>query len=161
MTPRKGLRPDSHHAGPAGEDKAQQMTLGGLFDGNYSHEVPHYQRPYEWPDHLQWKLCSDLYQAWLDDEPYRFLGTIIVNHDLYNDRYEVVDGQQRLVTLLVLLRAIIYWTRAHEEQDEDAQRLTQFIRTGQLFQRDSLEDKFRAKFAFFDEQAKFFFLSTS
>ena len=115
------------------------MTLGEIFSGNFSYEVPHYQRPYEWPDRLQWKLCSDLHQAWREGDSYRFLGTIIVNHDPINGRHEVVDGQQRLVTLLVFLRSIVYWVKEHEKHNEDAQYLMQFIHTGHLFQlRDAL-----------------------
>ena len=75
--------------------------------------VPRYQRDYVWKE-VNWKeLWIDL-QFTLQNEneiPWsHFLGTIVLNQtkDKENglDKYEIIDGQQRLMTIYLLLIAI-------------------------------------------------------
>ena len=70
--------------------------------------IPDYQRPYKWGK----KNCSQLYEDILDsfmrqNKQYR-IGTVILHHDkkTSNDKYEIVDGQQRIITMTLLLSAI-------------------------------------------------------
>ncbi len=67
-------------------------------------QIPHYQRPYVWSKKSVIKLYSDILQAYhnKDIEEYR-LGTIILHKDDNNDKYYLVDGQQRLITLSLLI----------------------------------------------------------
>ena len=71
------------------------MTLGTLFDLDIV--IPDYQRIYCWGDSQVELLLDDLKKN--IDEEYR-LGTIILYKN--EDKYEILDGQQRLVTLLLL-----------------------------------------------------------
>lgn len=64
--------------------------------------VPGYQRPYSWKPHNALQLCQDLAQQNAYDD--YVLGTVILHSEVKNGRtvYNIVDGQQRLVTLNVL-----------------------------------------------------------
>lgn len=79
------------------------------FVGNYEYEIPDYQRPYSWGKDECVRLWEDLttfYEEGKGSEsssPY-FLGNVVI----YNGgkiRF-VVDGQQRLITLNLLIRAL-------------------------------------------------------
>ncbi|GAM10468.1 hypothetical protein OR1_02757 [Geobacter sp. OR-1] len=65
--------------------------------------IPVYQRPYKWTAKNVQQLLNDIY-TFRDKSAYR-LGTVVIHDD--HPHYDVVDGQQRLVTLQLLVRAII------------------------------------------------------
>lgn len=69
--------------------------------------VPLYQRPYDWDIDKVSQLWDDVDK---NDSGY-FLGTVLFKPDQLSDphptHFEIVDGQQRLATLLLLLRAAI------------------------------------------------------
>ena len=74
--------------------------------GEYTLVVPPYQRPYVWtPQKVEtllndWKeyLLSVQYANGLD----YYMGTIIIHKDVENKKLNIVDGQQRLTTLLII-----------------------------------------------------------
>jgi uncharacterized protein with ParB-like and HNH nuclease domain len=72
--------------------------------------IPDYQRPYSWDAEIQcsklWEDIIDFFenQNNADDIPY-FLGNVVV-FNFEKKRY-VVDGQQRLITLNLLIKAIL------------------------------------------------------
>lgn len=72
-------------------------------------EIPGYQRPYKWSlDHVT-QLLEDIYDAaFLQNKIYR-IGHVIIHED-ENDKKEtannIVDGQQRLMTLALLLHEL-------------------------------------------------------
>lgn len=67
--------------------------------------VPAYQRSYSWErEHIQ-SLLSDVNDAIKNKEKEYFLGSIVVTGSA-DQRYEVVDGQQRLTTVSLLIAAI-------------------------------------------------------
>jgi len=63
--------------------------------------IPDYQRSYTWNDKHVGDLLQDIAKR---ERPY-LLGTIIL-HKNGEQNYDIVDGQQRLVTLTVLLHAL-------------------------------------------------------
>lgn len=71
--------------------------------------IPEYQRPYAWSDEQLQVLFDDLseytHNTNEDDESTYFLGTI-VSYENENHEQEIIDGQQRITTLFLLLRAI-------------------------------------------------------
>lgn len=74
--------------------------------------VPDYQRPYSWGREQCSTLWEDLKnfavdnQSFNDEKDEYFLGTIVTYKSSDNNKqHEIIDGQQRLVTLLLLLRA--------------------------------------------------------
>lgn len=69
-------------------------------------QVPGFQRPYSWKPHNALQLCRDVSRALEQnaDDDY-VLGTVILHRESGTDglaNYNIVDGQQRLVTLSVL-----------------------------------------------------------
>lgn len=62
--------------------------------------IPAYQRDYEWEAEQVWQLIEDVEAAPVGEY---FLGTLILRHKQEEVSWEVVDGQQRLRTLVALL----------------------------------------------------------
>ena len=84
--------------------KLETTTLKDLFRKPLS--LPDYQRSYEWKDEHVKALLNDTYEAFPNMKTY-MLGTIILHQTKDKDGkiiYDIVDGQQRLVTLSILLK---------------------------------------------------------
>ena len=89
----------------------QSKTIQELFDGGNYYQVPSYQRPYSWDTEQVDDLWEDVYSAFDNDEEEYFLGSIILTKNGDNKYLDVVDGQQRLTTLMILfcvLRDLYY-----------------------------------------------------
>jgi len=89
--------------------KAQEVNLMNLFSkSNDAYRVPIFQRPYAWGKDQWEELFEDI--MGLEPEEAHFLGSIVVvpegPHQLGVNFFEVVDGQQRLATLLIWLAVI-------------------------------------------------------
>lgn len=84
--------------------KPQNLTISALFgntDARY--QIPHYQRPYKWGDDQVEKLWDDLWDAFTNNEPNYFLGSVITAKPEGGNHYlDIVDGQQRTTTLMIL-----------------------------------------------------------
>ncbi len=86
--------------------KAEQKNLSRLFGSEDVFAVPKYQRAYSW----DYEQCDQLYKDITDSynikEDY-FLGNIILaRSEEYEDRPNIVDGQQRLITLYLILKVL-------------------------------------------------------
>lgn len=86
--------------------KAEQKNLSKLFGSEDVFAVPKYQRAYSW----DYEQCDQLYKDITDSynikEDY-FLGNIILARSEENEeRPNVVDGQQRLITLYLILKVL-------------------------------------------------------
>jgi hypothetical protein len=68
--------------------------------------IPVYQRNYAWQDVEITALVKDVHDSFLKDEtvPY-YIGTL-VTYKRGDNQYEVIDGQQRLTTIFLILKAI-------------------------------------------------------
>lgn len=101
--------------------------------------IPEYQRPYAWTDEEVQTLFDDLVEYTQEriDSPY-FLGTI-VSYTNDDKEQEIIDGQQRITTLCLLLRAI--YTKIEKMDDTDERN--NFIRQIEpaLWQTDELTGK--------------------
>lgn len=84
--------------------KPLSLTIGELFGNKDAlYQIPRYQRPYSWSDDQLSKLWDDLREA-QQFEPNYFLGSVITAKPEEASNYlDIVDGQQRLTTLLILL----------------------------------------------------------
>ena len=84
-----------------------EYLFNGATDGGQNiFEIPEYQRPYVWKKDNWEALFSDL----TDNDAGYFIGAIICadkpSRTMSYNRYDVVDGQQRLTTLSIFLAAI-------------------------------------------------------
>jgi len=90
-----------------------QKTVSELFTAKKAYFlIPDYQRPYAWNEEQCQTLWDDIFlfafpdndcDAFIEDEEY-FLGSI-VTYKNDEGKSEVIDGQQRLTTLMLILRA--------------------------------------------------------
>lgn len=69
---------------------------------NHSLRIPKYQRPYKWSVRNVNQFIQDLIEHSEKDQ-YR-IGNMVVHH--HNGGYDIVDGQQRFITLLLIIKAI-------------------------------------------------------
>jgi len=85
---------------------AEQKELLKIFNIEEQYVVPPYQRPYSWEYEQCFQLYNDLLSAYDDGQDY-FIGNIIIaKADNNKESLEVVDGQQRLITTLLLLKIL-------------------------------------------------------
>jgi hypothetical protein len=80
-------------------------------------DIPKYQRPYKWTGKNISQLFVDI-AVHKDKSAYR-LGTIVLHHD--GETKNIVDGQQRTVSLLLAARALIQRNKEKELQRRDLQ----------------------------------------
>jgi len=85
--------------------KPHSLTIGELFGNKDAlYQIPRYQRPYSWGDEQLEKLWDDLIEAQQFKEPNYFLGSVITAKPEEISNYlDIVDGQQRLTTLIIML----------------------------------------------------------
>lgn len=68
--------------------------------------IPEYQRPYKWSARNAILLLDDIIEAKnACKEVYR-VGTLILHHDKESNQFNIVDGQQRIITFSLLLHAL-------------------------------------------------------
>ena len=107
---------------------AQEEFVHKLFGEDYLYQIPKFQRPFSWTQENFVDLVDDLTDAYAVNadasgriltandsinkqnkeryEPY-FLGSIILNEgSATGDRYDVIDGQQRLTSLSILIAVL-------------------------------------------------------
>ncbi|SFQ48903.1 DUF262 domain-containing protein [Hymenobacter arizonensis] len=82
----------------------------GLFD-DQSYVIPVYQRPLAWSEYQIQRLLDGFWTAFQAQEPY-FIGTLLLI-PRSGSEWEVVDGQQRLTTLLLLCQ-VAKWQYGEE-----------------------------------------------
>ncbi len=88
----------------------EQLKGEAIFAGKL-YKIPEYQRYYEWEEKESEGQIGQINQFWEDLKSYIDstnpfpLGVFILQEN--GSTYEVVDGQQRLTTLVILLRALI------------------------------------------------------
>ena len=88
---------------------AEQKSIYDIFSGKTHYYIPPYQRPYSWQIQHCRELFEDLKREFYNEEKEGyFLGNIVLAWSAEErTRYEVIDGQQRLTTLLLLLKVIL------------------------------------------------------
>ena len=85
--------------------------------------IPEYQRPYRWDKDTCDVLWTDFVNFYIDhkdDDKEYFLGSIVTCADSDNSSYiDIIDGQQRITSLLLLLRAFYYKLEKQNVSDPD------------------------------------------
>ena len=110
-----------------------QKTIMLLFsDKKSDFLIPDYQRPYAWEETQCQTLWDDIFSFAFPDNNYEkfdsneeyFLGSIVTFENERNKK-EVIDGQQRLTTLMLLLRA--FYAKFGNMQDENSKSTREMI----------------------------------
>lgn len=88
------------------ENTVEQLFTTFLKNGSIL-TIPIYQREYSWHEEQWGELFTDLQHSMLKSEmDTNFWGNILIYHNEYENEYEIVDGQQRIVTILLLMLAL-------------------------------------------------------
>ena len=93
------------------------QTFSELLSNGVKYTVPRFQRDYSW-EQEQWEdLWADI--EGLDQEGFHYMGYIVLQRKNQID-FEVIDGQQRLVTLSLLVLATMQHIQRLIDNNEDA-----------------------------------------
>jgi hypothetical protein len=116
----------------------EHISVGNLFAGEWTYTVPLFQRPYVW-DSARWEpLWEDVTRV--AEEACRglpkvrphFLGSVVLQQRqtkiTEGPRREVIDGQQRLTTLQLLLKAVADVLAADEATLDASRPLRRLLR---------------------------------
>lgn len=104
------------------------VVKSNLYDllKNDSYVIPEFQRPYSWDEELCETLWLDIINFYESDENEYFLGTIVY-YEEGNNKF-IIDGQQRLTTLKILLRAMYQKSEGDEHLQGAARELQNDLR---------------------------------
>ena len=100
-------------------------TFGELFTNGRTFAVPRFQRNYKW-DEDQWEeLWEDLIASAESDKEH-YMGAIVLKTHETRKHFEIIDGQQRLVTLTLLVLAAVKcfesWAEEGHESSANSER---------------------------------------
>ncbi len=105
--------------------ESNDLNLRDILKDELYYQIPIYQRPYQWTEENCEKLLDDLFFNYEDDrESDYFCGSlvlILISEDPKKARtYDIVDGQQRLSTFILLAKvlATLYSERLTEESKD-------------------------------------------
>src|SRR5688572_29188747 len=83
---------------------AKTAAIGSLLSQQSFFRVPEYQRPFSWDTDNFDDLINDLVSA--DKSQEYFLGTMVLHSRAPEGHFDVVDGQQRLTSIMILLACL-------------------------------------------------------
>jgi len=92
-------------------DKSPQayelLTLKSIFDtGNRQLRVPDYQRGYSWEIEQRTDLIEDIKQV-ISHSHRHFTGTVVASSNAKSSVFDLVDGQQRITSLIILISCLM------------------------------------------------------
>lgn len=93
-------------------------TIGQLFDSKISFSIPVYQRAYSWDDTNWTAFLDDIIEQLNQKNGYSY-GSILLEVLEEGVNYEVIDGQQRLTTLIIFMRALIDSLALYDDYNKD------------------------------------------
>ncbi len=149
------------------EGEAYQLKdiLATEFDAYY--QIPIYQRPYQWTEENCEKLLDDLFFNYEDDrESDYFCGSLVLiaiskDSETNATTYDIVDGQQRLSTFILLAKVLATlhpvndksqeylqesWSDRHEDGEKKKRKRLDFDLVGSSAKKD-----FQEALDFFDD----------
>ncbi|WP_044470426.1 DUF262 domain-containing protein [Mannheimia massilioguelmaensis] len=68
--------------------------------------IPDYQRPYKWTVKNINQLLNDLYFHFENEKQVYRVGSVVIHNNTQENAYDIVDGQQRLISLCVVLHLL-------------------------------------------------------
>ncbi|WP_187919220.1 DUF262 domain-containing protein [Helicobacter pylori] len=144
---------------------SKDSYLEDILKDKLYYQIPIYQRPYQWTEENCEKLLDDLFFNYEDDrESDYFCGSLVliaISEDSKVKTYDVVDGQQRLSTFILLAKvlATLYpvddksqeylqrsWSDRHENREKKKKKRLDFDLVGSSAKKD-----FQDALDFFDD----------
>ena len=107
--------------------RSDQLPLIEILSSNVTYFIPNYQRKYVWVKRNWEELYDDICEYSRLDHPH-FLGHVVFSSGSNETESRIVDGQQRLVTLSLLIAAISneYYRRGKNQEAERVRRIYLF-----------------------------------
>jgi len=94
---------------------SNQQSLNQFFTRKILH-VPKYQRSFAWEKQNIRELYEDIQEAYETNSTH-YIGTVVLAKTNNKDVYNIVDGQQRITTIIMFINAII--DSLDDDQDKD------------------------------------------
>jgi len=126
---------------------AEQKSIYHIFSGETQYIIPPYQRAYSWTNIQCKALFEDIKQAFYNksQEGY-FLGNMVLAKSRAKEnRLEVIDGQQRLTTLILFIKVLSYFDKNNRAlydaiwiKDRRTDKEIQRLETDIFMERDSI-----------------------
>ena len=92
-------------------------TIKGMFETSMSFAIPIYQRAYSWTKENWSVFLGDIIEQSARANVYSY-GNLLLETIEEDSKYEIIDGQQRLTTLIIFMRAMINVLRAKGYDEE-------------------------------------------
>ncbi|MFT0848707.1 DUF262 domain-containing protein [Actinomycetaceae bacterium L2_0104] len=87
--------------------EVKELNIQELFGDSFLLHIPDFQREYVWEADQAMQLLDDIAEACLADRSPYFLGSLVlVGTGDSGKTWDVIDGQQRMITLTLLLAAL-------------------------------------------------------
>ncbi len=90
---------------------APTLGIGRLLTEGSRFTVPHHQRDYSWTEDEIEQLVTDIEEAQIARQKEYFIGLMVFMPKDHGE-YVILDGQQRLATILIILASIRSWLMA-------------------------------------------------
>jgi uncharacterized protein with ParB-like and HNH nuclease domain len=124
-----------------------------LADDEKFYQIPDYQRPYSWDKENISDLIDDLVSAFSrNDNQNYFCGSIVLVENNNDNRFDVIDGQQRITTFTIMAcvfrdlyenilgkKALKYISNSIQDEYEESKRKLRFL-TNEKYQVDFESD---------------------
>ena len=103
-----------------------KTTIFGLFNSGIQFTIPVYQRAYSWQRDNWIVFLEDIKQQASRENPYSF-GNLLLETITKDRQYDVVDGQQRLTTIVIFMRALYNVMKTKGTDQETLDELAEFF----------------------------------
>lgn len=102
-------------------------TIRGLFDTSIQFIIPVYQRAYSWQEDNWNVFLQDLMEQVNRENEYSY-GNLLLETIKKDSEYDVIDGQQRLTTLVIFMRALYNVLKSKNAKEEDLGEIEGFFK---------------------------------
>ena len=106
------------------QDQSLQYKPGELITFNdffqkykMKFEIPNYQRGYSWEKEQRLDLLEDIEFCTKKEDYIHYMGTIVVAMLKESEYYDIVDGQQRLLSIFILVNRIFYYMNKEDGEN--------------------------------------------
>lgn len=101
--------------------KVDKGNISDIFSGGNQFIVPVYQRTYSWVDSHYKRLWKDIVSLHKTKKSAHFIGSVVIISEpptpMSVSKYVIIDGQQRMTTLILLLLALCDYASTMESYD--------------------------------------------
>ena len=104
----------------------KDTNIRGLFDNSIQYSIPVYQRAYSWQEENWCAFISDLFEQVGRDNEYSY-GNLLLETIESEYSYEVIDGQQRLTTIIIFMRSLYNALKEKGECKDTLEEITEFF----------------------------------